>query len=69
MVVRPIPLRPPVRFLGSVRLFSGWSFVISSKVRVVMKRRPGDVGLYSLIGIAYACSKNSIIFSSFFRTT
>ena len=35
-----------------------------------MKRRPGDVGLNFLSAIAsYACSKNSIIFSPFFRTT
>ena len=52
MVVRPMPFRPPVRFLGSVRLFSGWSLVISSKVRVVMNRRPGDVGLYCFSAIA-----------------
>ena len=37
-----------------------------------MKRRPGDVGLYCFIGIvvpSYACSKNSTVFSPFFRTT
>ena len=40
----PLLLRPPVRFLGSVSDFSGRCFVISSNVRAVMKRRPGDVG-------------------------
>src|SRR5271169_7094735 len=50
-VVLPRLSRPPVRFRGSVRDFSGWSFVISSNVRVVMNRRPGDVGLNCLSGI------------------
>ena len=35
-----------------------------------MKRRPGDVGLNFLSAIVpYAWSKNSTIFSPFFRTT
>jgi hypothetical protein len=39
-----------------------------------MKRRPGEVGLNgfsAMVGesVAYAFSKNSIIFSPFFRTT
>ena len=35
-----------------------------------MNRRPGDVGLNFLVPLfSYACSKNSIIFSSFVRTT
>src|SRR5712691_1805969 len=44
--MRPYLLRPPERFSGSTRLFSGSLFVISSKAETDMKRRPGDVGLY-----------------------
>src|SRR5262245_15857422 len=50
-VVWPLLLRPPVRFLGAVSDFSGRCFVISSKVRVLMKRRPGEVGENSFSGI------------------
>src|SRR5262245_8934595 len=50
MVMRPLLLRPPLRFLGSVSDFSGWSRVISSKVSAVLKRCPGEVGLNFLIG-------------------
>src|SRR5512143_229241 len=52
MVVRPRLLRPPVFFRGSVRARSGLFFVRSAKSSVVMKRRPGDVGLYCLSAIA-----------------
>ena len=44
--MRPLTLRPPVFFIGSVSDFSGSVFVISSNVETDMKRRPGDVGLY-----------------------
>ena len=49
--MRPLLLRPPLFFSGSVRLFSGSVFVISSKVETDMKRRPGEVGLYLRSGI------------------
>src|SRR4026207_2217457 len=44
--MRPWLLRPPVRFAGSSRLFSGVFFVTSSKADTLRKRRPGLVGLY-----------------------
>src|SRR5262245_12879747 len=49
----PLLFLPPVRRLGSVSAFSGSCFVTSSKDNVVMKRRPGEVGLYcfSAIGL------------------
>src|SRR5436190_7689536 len=45
-VMRPFTFRPPLFFSGSVRLFSGSVFVISSNDETDMKRRPGEVGLY-----------------------
>src|SRR5206468_11131178 len=45
-VMRPFAFRPPDFFSGSVRLFSGSVFVISSNDETDMKRRPGLVGLY-----------------------
>src|ERR1035441_2127514 len=50
-VVRPLLLRPPVRFLDSTSDFSGRSLVMSSRETTVWKRRVGVVGLYVLIGI------------------
>jgi hypothetical protein len=41
-------LRPPFFLTDSVRLFSGFDFVTSSNEGLVMKRRPGVVGLYFL---------------------
>ena len=70
--MRPLLLRPPDFLRGSVRARSGPFLERSEKSSVVMKRRPGDVGLYCLSAIVprpYACSKNSTIFSPFFRTT
>src|SRR5919204_5192215 len=49
--MRPLLLRPPFFVSFSVSPFSGFDFVISSKVETVMKRRPGDVGLYLRIGM------------------
>jgi hypothetical protein len=49
--MRPALLRPPVRLHGARSAFSGRSFVISSEVRIVMKRRDGVVGLRIFIGI------------------
>ncbi len=43
--MRPLLFRPPFFVSGSVRLFSGFDFVISSNVETDMKRRPGLVGL------------------------
>jgi hypothetical protein len=39
--MRPWLLRPPLRFTGSSRLFSGSVFVTSSKDETERKRRPG----------------------------
>ncbi len=50
-VTRPVLLRPPVRTLGTTRLFSGRSAVISENVIDVWKRRPADVGLNDFTGI------------------
>src|SRR6185436_284880 len=61
MLMRPRLLRPPVRRRGSVSAFSGVDFVISSKVRVVMKRRPADVGLYFLSGICPIRSPSGLV--------
>jgi len=49
--MRPLLLRPPFLVTGSSRLFSGFVFVTSSNVETDMKRRPGEVGLYLLMGI------------------
>src|SRR5207248_11418041 len=54
--MRPFTFRPPLFFSGSVRLFSGFVFVISSNVETDMKRRPGLVGLYRRMGILELCS-------------
>jgi hypothetical protein len=43
--MRPFTFRPPLFFSGSVRLFSGSVFVISSKDETDMNRLPGLVGL------------------------
>src|SRR6185503_17195272 len=51
--MRPWLLRPDCFFSGTIRLFSGRDFVISSKVLTLIERRPGDVGLYLRIGIAW----------------
>src|SRR5207247_7242786 len=50
--MRPLLLRPPFFVSFSVSAFSGFVFVTSSKVETVMKRRPGDVGLYFLSAIS-----------------
>src|SRR5438132_11497981 len=55
----PTLLRPPVACIGSTRGLCGSSVVISSKVWTVWNREPGDVGLYFLIGMIYAPSRNS----------
>ena len=49
--MRPLLFRPPFRFSGSSRLFSGSVFVISSKPWTVRKRFPGLVGLSFLRAI------------------
>src|SRR6266516_6051964 len=49
--MRPFTFRPPLFLSGSVRLFSGSVFVISSNDETDMKRRPGLVGLYLRIAI------------------
>src|SRR5436189_6339588 len=51
-VMRPRLSRPPVFLRGSVSDRSGVLFVISSNVRWVMWRRPGDVGLNFLSAIS-----------------
>ena len=52
--------RPPVLSYPRVSDFSGADFVISEKSDVVRWRRPGDVGLYDLTGMArYTPSKRA----------
>src|SRR3954462_7043403 len=46
VVMRPLLLRPPFFVTGASSDFSGSFLVISAKSETVMKRRPGDVGLY-----------------------
>src|SRR5579884_890229 len=52
VVIRPWLLRPACFLSLTVSDFSGLVLVISSKVETDMPRRPGDVGLYCLIGIS-----------------
>src|SRR5919204_6935652 len=52
VVIRPLLLRPAVFFSGSVSARSGLVLVISSKVDTDIPRRPGEVGLYVLTGMA-----------------
>src|SRR5262249_28945515 len=49
-VMRPMLLRPPVFLSGCVSDFSGRVAVISSKVKPLIPRRPGEVGLYCCTG-------------------
>src|SRR5687767_8359397 len=51
-VIRPWLFRPAFRLSATVSDFSGLLFVISSNAFDVIPRRPGDVGLYTLIAIA-----------------
>src|SRR5690349_1686611 len=51
-VMRPWLLRPELEGSFSSRDFSGSAAVISSKLEVAMKRRPGLVGLYFLTAIS-----------------
>src|SRR3972149_2042448 len=50
-VMRPCWLRPDFCLRNETRLRSGVFFVISSKVKPVMPRRPGEVGLYCFVGM------------------
>src|SRR5215218_5848247 len=54
--MRPRLLRPACFFSGSIRLFSGSFFVISSNVLTLIERLPGEVGLYIRIGICASLS-------------
>src|SRR5215813_150539 len=45
----PWTLRPPERFIASVRVFSGRSRVMSAKSLTVVRRRAAEVGLYFLM--------------------
>ena len=58
--MRPWLLRPALLLSGVSRDFSGLFFVTSSKVKPVIPRRPGDVGLYCLTGISVAASHHRI---------
>src|SRR5207244_4548321 len=49
-VIRPWLLRPAWRRRGATRDFCGFERVISSKLCPLAPRRPGEVGLYCLIG-------------------
>src|SRR3990170_7638152 len=51
-VMRPWLLRPDCCLRGTVSRRSGVFLVISSKVKPVMPRRPGEVGLNCFVGIA-----------------
>ena len=60
-------LRPARFFSGRSSDFSGLVLVISSKVKPVIPRRPGEVGLNILVG-TYIPSNNSILFPSWRET-
>src|SRR5436190_22873672 len=62
-VSSPRLLRPPVLCIGSTSGLCGSVVVISSKTWTVWNRWPGEVGLYFLMGLVYAPSRNSGIFS------
>src|SRR3990172_11491193 len=51
-VTRPCGLRPAFCLFGASSRRSGFFFVISSNVKPVMPRRPGEVGLNCFVGIA-----------------
>src|SRR6476646_8205481 len=53
MVISPWALRPPVRFLGSTKAFSGVSLVISLLSSIVRKRRDAVYGLKVLSAIVF----------------
>src|ERR1041385_9150308 len=52
LVTRPLTLRPPVRSLVSISDFSGFDVVSSSKVEMVIDRREGLVGFWTLKGMS-----------------
>src|SRR5256885_16027372 len=62
--MRPWLFRPAWVGIDSIRVFSGVSVVISSNPEMVMKRRPGLVGLNFLtgIGVVYTLPKRPSIF-------
>src|SRR5438105_9906243 len=51
IVSLPLLFRPPLRLTGLVSRFSGSVFVMSANEPTDPNRRPGDVGLYGLMGI------------------
>src|SRR5687768_2574014 len=60
-VMRPWLLRPACRRRGATSDFSGFERVISSKPWPLAPRRPGDVGLYCLIGMLYALEELDLV--------
>src|SRR5206468_4187058 len=60
-VIRPWLLRPAWRRRGATRDFCGFERVISSKLCPLAPRRPGEVGLYCLIGTLYALEQLDLI--------
>src|SRR5438093_1077500 len=60
-VMRPWLLRPAWRRKGATSDFSGLERVISSKLCPLAPRRPGEVGLYCLIGTLYALEQLDLI--------
>jgi hypothetical protein len=64
-VKRPLLLRPPVRLTGSIRDFSGFSFVISSNPGVCLKRCVGVRGRKFLSAMVSCPSLYEIDFLAF----
>src|SRR3989442_13852198 len=60
-VMRPWLLRPAWRRRGATRDFWGLERVISSKLCPVAPRRPGEVGLYCLIGTLDALEQLDLV--------
>src|SRR2546427_13174508 len=60
-VIRPWLLRPAWRRRGATRDFCGCERVISSKLCPLAPRRPGEVGLYCLIGTLDALEQLDLV--------
>src|SRR5215472_11681422 len=63
----PWTLRPPERFIASVRVFSGRSRVMSAKSLTVVRRRAAEVGLYFLMPMSDHASLEQVDLVAFLQ--
>jgi hypothetical protein len=63
----PWTLRPPERFIASVRDFSGRSRVMSAKSLTVVRRRAAEVGLYFLMPMSDHASLEQVDLVAFLQ--